>query len=89
MVDICKLLWFTLIGLFQSRATLEAEMLTLRHQLVVLRRKSSARPAFKNCDRLIFSLLYYLFPSSLNALAIVRPETVIHWHRAGFRAWWR
>jgi hypothetical protein len=89
MVDIFKLLWFGAVGLFQSRAALEAEILTLRHQLTVLRRKTSTRPAFRNGDRLIFSLLYYLAPSSLNALAIVRPETVIHWHRAGFRAWWR
>ena len=89
MVDICRLLWFALIGLFRSRASLEVEILALRHQLAVLQRKVPAKPAFRNADRLIFSLLYRLAPSSLNALTIVRPETVIRWHRAGFRAWWR
>ena len=86
---ICELLWFGLIGLLQSRAALEAEVLALRHQLVVLRCKTSTIPAFGNGDRLIFWLLCFSVPSSLNALAIVKPETVIRWHHAGFRAWWR
>ncbi len=89
MANICRLLWFALIGVFRSRASLEAEILALRHQLAVLQRKLPAKPAFRNVDRLIFSLLYRLAPSSLNALTIVSPETVIRWHRAGFRAWWR
>jgi hypothetical protein len=89
MVDICRLLWVGLIGLFRSRASLEAEILALRHQLTVLQRKIPTRPAFRNVDRLIFSLLCRVAPSTLKALTIVRPETVIRWHRAGFRAWWR
>jgi hypothetical protein len=89
MVDICKLLWFALIGLFWSRSSLEVEILALRHQLAVLQRKVPAKPAFRIADRLIFSLLYRLAPSSLNALINVRPEIIISWHRTGFRAWWR
>lgn len=89
MVNICRLLWFGLIGLFRSRASLEAEILALRHQLTVLQRKVPMRPAFRNVDRLIFSLLYRAAPSTLNVLTIVKPETVIRWHRASFRAWWR
>ena len=89
MIGICRLLWFGLIGWFRSRASLEGEILALRHQLAVLQRKAPTKPAFRNIDRFIFSLLYRLSPNTLNTLTIVRPETVIRWHRAGFRAWWR
>ena len=61
----------------------------LRHQLNVLRRKSAKRPTFGNVDRLIFAGLFGLAPNVLSALAIVRPETVIRWHLAGFRWYWR
>jgi hypothetical protein len=57
----------------------------LRHQLNVLRRKSPKRSTFGMLDRLIFAGLYRLAPKVLGALAIVKPETVIKWHRAGFR----
>jgi hypothetical protein len=83
------LIWFAVIGWFRSRASLEAEILALRHQLAVLQRKVPVRPAFRNADRLILAVLYRVVPSTLKALVIVRPETVIRWHRAGFRAWWR
>jgi hypothetical protein len=89
MKDICSLLWRALLGLFRSRASLQAAVLTLRRQLNVLQRKEPARPAFRSVDRLIFSVLYRVAPSVLDTLTIVRPETVIRWHRAGFRAWWR
>ncbi|WP_154072384.1 helix-turn-helix domain-containing protein [Bradyrhizobium erythrophlei] len=78
-----------LIGLFRSRASLQVEILTLRHQLNVLRRKSLRRLTFTSIDRLVFAGLYRLAPGVLDALKIVRPETVIRWHRAGFRAYWR
>ena len=61
----------------------------LRHQLNVLQRKSSKRPTFGMLERLIFAGLYRLAPKVLGALAIVKPETVIKWHRAGFRSYWR
>ena len=54
MTDLCRLLWCALIGLFRSRAALEAEILVLRHQLSVLRRKSPTRVSFSNIDRLVF-----------------------------------
>jgi hypothetical protein len=57
MSDFCRLIWCALIGLFRSRAALEAEILVLRHQLNVLRRKSSKRLAFGNIDRLVLSQL--------------------------------
>ena len=89
MRDACRLICLALIGLFRSRASLQAEILTLRHQLNVLRRKSPQRLTFTSIDRLVFAGLYRLAPGVLDALKIVRPETVIRWHRAGFRAYWR
>src|SRR5712672_2442466 len=89
MRDVCSLICLALIGLFRSRASLQAEILTLRHQLNVLRRKSPQRLTFTSSDRLVFAGLYRLAPGVLDALKIVRPETVIRWHRAGFRAYWR
>jgi hypothetical protein len=76
-------------SLFTSPWDLEAEILTLRHQLNVLRRKAPKRLAFSNFDRLVFTSLYRIAPGVLDALVIVKPETVIRWHRAGFRLFWR
>ena len=89
MCDLCELFWCALLGLFRSRAALEAEILVLRHQLNVLRRQSPKRAVFGNIDRLVFAGLYGLAPNVLDALMILKPETVIRWHRAGFRAYWR
>src|SRR5258706_11383354 len=89
MSDLCRLIWYALIGLFRPRAALEAENLVLRHQLNVLRRKSPKRLTFGNVDRLVFTALYRVAPGVLDALKILKPQTVIHWHRAGFRAYWR
>src|SRR5258705_4817691 len=89
MRDVFSLIWLALIGLFRSRASLQVEILTLRHQLNVLRRKSPKRLTFSSIDRLVFAGLYRLAPGVLDALKIVRPETLIRWHRAGFRAYLR
>ncbi len=89
MGDLCRLIWYALIGLFLPRAALEAEILVLRHQLNVLRRKSPKRLAFGNVDRLVFTVLYRAAPGALDALRILKPQTVIRWHRAGLRAYWR
>ena len=74
---------------FARRARLETENLILRQQLVVLRRKSPKRVRLWNIDRLLFVWSYRLYPSLLDAIIIVQPETVIRWHRRGFRAYWR
>jgi hypothetical protein len=84
MRQLCRLSWCALIGLFRPRAALEAEILVLRHQLNVLRRKSPRRLAFSNVDRRVFAGLYRVAPGVLDALKILKPQTVIHWHRAGF-----
>jgi hypothetical protein len=89
MSDIFKLIWRPVVELFRSRASLEAKILTLRHQINVLRRNSAKRSAFTNIDRLVFASLYRFVPRVVNALMIVEPETVIGWHRAGFRLFWR
>ena len=88
MSDLCKLIWCALIGPFRPRAALQAEILVLRHQLNALRRKSPKRLAFGNVDRLVFTALYRVAPGVLDALKILKPQTVIRWHRAGFRAYW-
>jgi hypothetical protein len=77
MRDVCSLIWLVLIGLFRSRASLQVEILTLRHQLNVLRRKAPQRLTFSSIDRLVFAALYRLAPGVLDALKIVRPEAVI------------
>jgi hypothetical protein len=89
MVQLLRLLCGALIGLFESSARREAEILVLRQQINVLRRKSPKRPALNNADRLLFVWLSRLVPTTLAALAVVSPETVVRWHRAGFRAYWR
>jgi len=73
----------------RSRSILEAENLVLRQQVVILSRKSRSRVWLRNIDRLILVWLYRLFPSILDAITVVKPETVIRWHRCGFRAYWR
>ena len=75
MSDLCRLIWCVLIGLFRSRAALEVEILVLRHQLNILRRKSPKRVALSSIDRLLLVELYRLTPGVLDALKIIRPET--------------
>src|SRR5450756_281516 len=74
---------------FKSKLRLEAENAVLRHQLIVLRRKVQGRVRLTNNDRWFFIQLYRWFPSILQVLTIIRPETVVRWHRAGFRCYWR
>ena len=78
-----------LASLFKSKSRLEAENAALRHQLIVLRRKVRGRVRLTNNDRLFFVQLYRWFPSALKAIMIIRPETIVRWHRAGFRRYWR
>ena len=88
MWNLCRLIWWALVGRLRPRAALEAEILVLRQQINVLRR-TVPRPRFGSIDRLIFVGLCGFFPNVRDALAIVQPDTVIRWHRAGFRAYWR
>jgi transposase InsO family protein len=74
---------------FKPKSRLEAENAVLRHQLIVLRRKVRGRARLTNTDRWFFVLLYRRFPSILKVVTIVQPETLVRWHRAGFRRYWR
>src|SRR3979409_1313629 len=74
---------------FKSKSRLEAENAVLRHQLIVLRRKLKGRARLTNNDRWFFVQMYRWFPSILKVVTIVQPETLVSWHRAGFRRYWR
>src|ERR1700682_5558227 len=73
----------------KSKLRLEAENAVLRHQLNVVRRRLPGRVRLTNHDRWFFIQLYRWFPSILQVLTIIRPETLVRWHRAGFRCYWR
>ena len=73
---------------FKSKSRLEAENAVLRHQLIVLRRKVRGRAQLTNNDRWFFLQMYRWFPSILKVVTIVQPETLVRWHRAGFRRYW-
>ena len=78
----------TLRAIFRSRAALELENLALRHQIGVLQRSATKRPKLTAGDRLLWIGLSRIWRDWRSALAIVQPETVIAWHRAGFRLFW-
>jgi hypothetical protein len=80
MGDLCSLIWCAVVDLLRSRVALQAEILVLRHQLNVLRRKSPKGMALGNIDRVVLVGLYRLAPKVLEALKIITPETVIRWH---------
>ena len=89
MNDLCRLIGWAVVDLLRSRATLEAEIWTLRQQINVLRRAAPKKLSFNTIDRLIFVGLYRLFPGVSDALAIVKPDTIVRWHRASFMYYWR
>ena len=89
MVALLFFLLRLLASPFKSTGRLEAENAALRHQLIVLQRKVRGRVQFTNGDRLFFIQLYRWFPSVRKSITIIRPETLMRWHRAGFRRYWR
>ena len=89
MVALISFLLNVVASLFKSKSRLEAENAALRHQLTVLQRKIRGRVQFTNSDRVFFIQLYRWCPSILKAMMIIRPETLVRWHRAGFRRYWR
>src|SRR5262249_1899284 len=74
---------------FKSKGRLEAENAALRRQLIVLQRRVRGRVQLTSGDRLFLVQLYRWFPSVLKAITIIRPATLVRWHRAGFRQYWR
>src|SRR5204863_2452746 len=79
----------TLRSCFRTRASMQIEILALRHQLAVLQRRSTKRPGLRTADRLLWLMLSRLWAQWRTALVIVKPETVIAWQRKGFRLYWR
>src|ERR1700675_787355 len=88
MIALAYFVLAVLASPFKSKSRLEAENAALRHQLIVLRRKVRGRAQLTNGDRWFFIQLYRWFPSILEALTIIRPETLVRWHRVGFRFYW-
>src|SRR6266404_1291254 len=73
----------------RSRSSLELELVALRHQVTVLRRQRPGRSRLFSTDRLLWVWLYRIWPQALNAMVLVKPATVVQWHRKGFRLYWR
>src|SRR5271167_18107 len=73
----------------RSRASLELEIVALRHQMTVLRRQRPGQPRLFSTDRLLWVWLYRIWPQVLDAMVLVKPATVVQWHRKGFRLYWR
>jgi hypothetical protein len=88
MIDLCKLMWCAFDRLFRPRAAFEAELLVLRHRLKCCA-QVQGRWAFSSIDRLAFAGMYALAANVLDAVKTVKPETVLRWHRSGFRPYWR
>ena len=89
MIGLLCFVLTVLVSPFKSKSRLEAENAALRHQLIVLRRKVRGRAQLTNNDRWFFVQLYRWFPSILQVLTIIRPDTLVRWHHAGFRRYWR
>jgi len=89
MVALLVFLLRLLVSPFRPVSRLEAENAALRHQLIVLQRQVRGRVQFTDSDRLFFLQLYRWFPSIAKAMTTIRPETLVRWHRAGFRRYWR
>ena len=87
-----SLVWFPfhfVRSLFRSQTALEAEIVVLRQQLFVAKRRAPKRLVINGIDRMILVWLCRLRPRLLDSVVIVQPETVLRWHRAGFQAFWR
>ena len=89
MLAILHLLGTVITNLFKSRRRLEAENLFLRHQLNIALRRAPHRPRLRGSDRAVMVWLTWLWPSLTRVARVVEPDTILRWHRAGFRAYWR
>src|ERR1700688_5026691 len=89
MITILSAVVSALCFRFRRRASLELELVALRHQVAVLRRQRPGRLRLFSTDRLLWIWLYRIWPRALNAMVLAKPATVIQWHRKGFRLYWR
>jgi hypothetical protein len=88
MFAILHALGLFVIDLFKSRSRLEAENLFLRHQLNIALRRAPPRPRLRGTDRALLIGMTQLWPNLLGMAQVVQPETILRWHRAGFRVFW-
>src|SRR5215468_883805 len=89
MLAILRSFGMFIVDLFKPRCRLEAENLFLRHQLSIALRRARPRLRLRNADRVLLIWMTRLWPSLLGAAQVVQPETILRWHRAGFKAFWR
>ena len=89
MRTVCLILFTALGSGLRSHAALQIENVALRHQLAVLQRQARGRPRLRPVDRLFWTWLCHLWSDWRHALVIVKPDTVLRWHRRGFRLYWR
>jgi hypothetical protein len=89
MFAILHALGMFVVDLFKSRTRLEAENLFLRHQLTIALRQAPSRLRPRGSDRALLIGITRLWPSLLGMTQLVQPETILRWHRAGFKGFWR
>jgi putative transposase len=89
MVAILSVIVSVLVFRFRSRAALELKLVAVQHQLAVLRRQRPGRAQLSSLDRLLWVLLYRVWPQVSDPMVLVKPATVVEWHRKGFRFYWR
>jgi hypothetical protein len=89
MFAMLRALGMFVADLFKSRCRLEAENLLLRHQLAIALRRAPPRLRLRGSDRALLVWITGLWPSLLGAVRVVQPETVLRWHRTGFKMVWR
>src|ERR1022692_4902604 len=89
MFAILHALGMFVVDLFKSRSRLEAENVFLRHQLNIALRRAPSRFWLRGSDRALLIWLTRLWPGLLGMARVVKPETILRWHRAGFKVFWR
>ena len=89
MCNYLQLMLYAFVSLFKSRRRLEAEIVVLRHQVMVLKRRHRDRIKLNRLDRVILAWLSRCVPAVRDTISIVKPETLLRWHHKAFRAFWR
>jgi hypothetical protein len=89
MFAILHVLWVFVVDIFKSRRRLEAENLFLRHQLNIALRRAPLRLRLYGSDRALLVWMTRIWPGLLDISRVVKPETILRWHRSSFKAFWR
>src|SRR5215208_1696629 len=89
MLAVLHALGTFIFDLLKSRRRLQAENLFLRHQLNIALRGTPPRRRLHGSDRALLVWMTRICPELLTLAQVVKPETILRWHRAGFKAFWR